>query len=216
MYASLLYKVREEGGDPDSPAGMQAVAALIVGGIRAHLTNTSMYCSVCLTFSEEHIPHPAGSKCIETMETSNKVGDAKWQEFTSSFVLPGETTCPSCLLPTVNFFLDVRIELRLNVRQESSAPGSAFHTHGDCDDLDHLIKPVLYILQAGDYEREKTFIRWNMRLGDESPWANIKKYSRWLAEKSPGYETFNYLLLFWWLVVYRGGPEQVWGRVRYY
>jgi len=193
---------------------MQAVAALIVNTVRTHLTNTSMYCSVCLTFCEEHIPHRPGSECIKT-ETNNEVGDAKWEEFTSSFTLPGKTTCPSCLLPTVIFFIDVRIGFTLNIWQAPSAPGSEFHTHGYCDGLGNLIKPVLYILQAGDFEREKAFIQRNMRLGDESPWDNIGKYSGWLAEKSPGYETFNYLLLSWWLVVYRGGPEKVWRRVEY-
>jgi len=84
-----------------------------------------------------------------------------------------------------------------------SVPGAEFHRPTDCN-LGRWIRPVLYSFWLEGSPEAKAFVRTGMRVEEKVDWDDIQAYNKWLAQKRVGFDTFNYLFLFWWLGVHAG------------
>lgn len=82
-------------------------------------------------------------------------------------------------------------------------PGASKHKAADCT-LRQYIRPVLYAFWCEGSQEAKQFIRDNVGVPEDVDWATIENYTRWLEQRKLGFDTFNYLFLFWWLGVFNG------------
>ena len=99
---------------------------------------------------------------------------------------------------------DAWVKLKQNFEQEPSAPGQELPACEDCTGTRFRTPLVLYIFYVGELIPEKDFIRQQMELGDQEPWATFDDYTNWLAAERQGFKTSNYVFLLWWLAVFRG------------
>lgn len=81
----------------------------------------------------------------------------------------------------------------------TNVPGADYHSFGSCKSQ-YVIQPCLFAFWKHAGAELKEFARKNLQESEEWIGLDMTSYSSWLVEKRS--DTFNYLYLFWWLLVY--------------
>lgn len=176
------------------------IAAKIVRDIREHLRSFGVYrasvCVPCFTLHGVAKPSHGSPRDCPSVPLEGRLQD-RCHEF---LVLPKGTTCFGCLLPTASFE-SVPFARQTNAGpQTRKFPGADYHSIKECK-LPPIIRPTLYVFWKYAKDDLKSFVRENFQVKGDL-WASWDSYMAWLTEKRAG--TFNFLYLYWWVLVYHG------------
>ena len=174
------------------------IAAQIVGDVRRHVNMSSGSCAVCYTLAGvTDWSHKAGPSCDKF-----PIEGEDWDVF-RNLEIPSGTSCFRCYLPTVSFLFCVRTngpdDKSQNLR--SKVPGAEYHEFKDCT-KQHILKPSVFAFWLHATPKIKQFVCENFQVNADEEWKTLESYKAWLVRRRA--DTFNYLYLYWWLLLYHG------------